>query len=81
MVLWFHAQYQKNNMSRFKEKCVTDRQTNGWINEGTYRQIDRHTQIHRTIPWGRVQNTDVCQAPKYTMKMPKVIYKNLKKKY
>ena len=28
-------------MSRFTEKCVIDRQTNGWINKGTHRQIDR----------------------------------------
>lgn len=28
-------------MSRFREKCVIDRQTDGWINKGTHRQIDR----------------------------------------
>ena len=28
-------------MSTFREKCVTDRETEGWINEGTHRQIIR----------------------------------------
>ena len=40
MVLWLHAQYQKNNRSRFREKCITDWQTDGWLNKGTHRQIE-----------------------------------------
>ena len=28
-------------MSTFREKCVTDREMEGWINKGTHRQIIR----------------------------------------
>ena len=53
-------------MSRFREKCVTDRQTDGWIDKGTQGHIGPFHEAQCKI-------TDVCQAPKYTKRMPKII--------
>ena len=68
----------KKILSRFREKCVTDRQMDGWIDNGTQGYIDRTNFIG---PFQEVlcRIMDICQAPKYTNRVPKIIYENFKK--